>query len=103
MRSAVAGILFSLCVMWAQQQPANVPPADPPKNDSDKTEVPGPPALRNAGEPMLLPFQCTDDDIQWAGMSCSEEEPCPLYLEVTGIETGGNRIILPAKFKRYAT
>lgn len=52
---------------------------------------------------MLLPFHCTDDDMQWAGMSCSEEEPCPLYVEVTGIETVGNRIILPANIHSEST
>ena len=52
---------------------------------------------------MVLQFQCTDDDIQWAGMSCSEEEPCPLYLEVTGIETVGNRVILPANIHSEST
>jgi len=33
--------------------------------------------LENSGKPMLLPFRCTEDDIQWAGMSCSADEPCP--------------------------
>ena len=28
----------------------------------------------------------------WAGMSCSEEEPCPVYLEVTAAEGVGNQI-----------
>jgi hypothetical protein len=88
--------------MWAQQ-PLNIPSADVPKSATDKTETQGPPVLRNDGEPMILPFQCTDDDIQWAGLSCSEEEPCPLYLEVTGIETVGNRIILPANIHSEST
>ena len=98
MRGALGAILFSVCVTWAQQQPA-----EPLKNDADKTEAQGPPVLRNDGEPMALPYQCSDDDIQWAGMSCSEEEPCPLYLEVTGIETVGNRIILPANIHSEST
>jgi len=98
----VGAILLSLCVMWAQQ-PANGPPAGPPKNEPAKAEAQEPPVLRNNGEPMVLPFQCTDDDMQWAGMSCSEEEPCPLYLEVTGVETVGNRIILPANIHSEST
>src|SRR5205814_3845147 len=102
MRWPAGAILFSLFALWAQQ-PADGPPADPPKNEPNKTEAQEPPVLRNAGEPMLLPFQCTDEDMQWAGMSCSEEEPCPLYLEVTGIETVGNRIILPANIHSEST
>jgi hypothetical protein len=102
MRGAVGALLFSLCIMWAQQ-PINAPAVDAPKNDTDKTDTQTLPVLRNYGEPMILPFQCTDDDIQWAGMSCSEEEPCPLYIEVTGIETVGNRIVLPANIHSEST
>ncbi len=43
---------------------------------------------------MLVPFQCTEDDMQWAGMSCPEEQPCPVYLELSAMETVGNRIIV---------
>ncbi len=42
---------------------------------------------------MRVPFQCTDDDMQWAGMSCTEEEPCPVYLEISAVEPVGNRIV----------
>ena len=42
---------------------------------------------------MVLPFQCTAEDIQWAGLSCTEEEPCPLYLELTAVEPAGDRIL----------
>ncbi len=45
---------------------------------------------------MRVPFQCTDDDMQWAGMSCSEEEPCPVYLEVSAMEPVGNRLVVVA-------
>jgi photosystem II stability/assembly factor-like uncharacterized protein len=49
--------------------------------------------LENKGKPMLLPFHCTDEDIQWAGLTCSEEEPCPVYLELDTAESVGKRII----------
>lgn len=41
---------------------------------------------------MQVEFHCTEDDTQWAGMSCSEDEPCPLYLELSAVEAVGNRI-----------
>jgi hypothetical protein len=53
---------------------------------------PEPPPLENTGKPILLPFQCTDDDIQWAGLSCSAEEPCPVYLELTAVEAIGTKL-----------
>ena len=52
------------------------------------------PLLEYSGKPLVLPFRCTDDDIHWAGMSCSEEEPCPLYLELTAAESVGNKIFV---------
>jgi hypothetical protein len=62
---------------WAQEQPA---------------ANPAPPVLENSGKPMLLPFRCTEDDIRWAGMSCSADEPCPVYLELAAVESAAGRI-----------
>jgi hypothetical protein len=49
-------------------------------------------ALENSGKPIVLPFQCTADDIHWAGMACSEDEPCPVYLELTATDSSGVRV-----------
>jgi hypothetical protein len=51
--------------------------------------TPAPPVLENSGTPMLLPFHCTEDDVQWAGLSCSVDEPCPVYLELAAAESAG--------------
>jgi len=50
--------------------------------------------LENTGKPMLLPFECKAADTQAAGLSCSYEEPCPVYLELAGVEAVGNRILI---------
>lgn len=81
--------LLLICVIEAQTPPPNPEPAELPK-----TETGNAPIVRNEGKPMGIPFACTDDDMQWAGMSCSEEEPCPVYLELSGIDTVANRIIV---------
>src|SRR5260370_30100253 len=83
MRFAAAAfvLLGTICA----QEPSKVEPV--------KTEPDPAPVLRNAGKPMRLPFQCTDEDMQWAGMSCSEEQPCPIYLDISALETIGNRIV----------
>jgi photosystem II stability/assembly factor-like uncharacterized protein len=41
---------------------------------------------------MLVPFRCTDEDIRTAGLTCSEEEPCPVYLELAAVESTGMRV-----------
>ena len=66
-----------LLVAWAQSTPEK--PA-------------GPPVLENSGKPMTPPFQCTDDDIHAFGLGCTEDEPCPIYLELSGVETVGSQI-----------
>ena len=51
-----------------------------------------PPVLENQGKPMSLAFQCTPEDIDWAGLTCSAEDPCPVYLELSAVESVGQRI-----------
>jgi len=80
--------LFLAFGMEAQTAPTVPESTEPPKTENK------PQPLRNEGKPMTIPFACTEDDMQWAGMSCSEEEPCPVYVELSGIETVGNRILV---------
>src|ERR1035437_6855539 len=69
--------VLAAAAAWAQEQP----PANP-----------APPLLENSGKPMLLPFRCTEDDVQWAGLSGSADEPCPVYLELAAVESAAGRI-----------
>ncbi|HJT89086.1 MAG TPA: hypothetical protein VJ732_14555 [Bryobacteraceae bacterium] len=41
---------------------------------------------------MVPAFRCTDEDIQWAGLSCSDQDPCPVYLELSAVAAAGDRI-----------
>jgi photosystem II stability/assembly factor-like uncharacterized protein len=59
--------------------------------------------MENTGKPMRVAFQCTEDDVQWAGMECSEEQPCRLYLELSAVESVGNRIFLAGNLHSAAT
>jgi photosystem II stability/assembly factor-like uncharacterized protein len=43
---------------------------------------------------MRVPFECTEADTQAASLSCSEEEPCPVFLELSNVEAAGNKIFL---------
>jgi photosystem II stability/assembly factor-like uncharacterized protein len=77
-------LALSLPTVWAQDQPPAV----------TLTPVPPPvPVLENTGKSMVLPYQCTADDLHWAGLSCTEDEPCPLFLELTAVESAGERIL----------
>jgi photosystem II stability/assembly factor-like uncharacterized protein len=47
---------------------------------------------------MHVPFECTEADSQAAGLSCSEEEPCPVFLELANVEAVGNKLFLTGNF-----
>jgi hypothetical protein len=57
-----------------------------------------PPTLQFNGKPIRIECSCTPDDMQSAGLTCTEEEPCPLYLELTAVESVGNKIFTAGNF-----
>jgi hypothetical protein len=67
----------------AQDQPPT-PPATP--------VTAAPPVIENTGKPMLVPFQCSDEDIRAGGLDCSEDDPCQIYLELAVAAGAGPRI-----------
>jgi len=61
------------------------------------------PALQNSGKPMLVDFHCAEDDIRLAGLSCTVEDPCPVFLELDAVEAVGNRIFLAGNIHTATT
>ena len=74
-----------MLLLWAplraQDLPQNLP-----------NPAPISPILQNNGKPIQTPFRCIAQDIQWAGMSCTPDEPCPVYLELSAVEAVGNKL-----------
>jgi hypothetical protein len=83
-----AASFVAFCTLFAQ-----APPPDKPAE---------PLLLEFTGKPLAVPFRCTDDDIAFGGLTCSEEEPCPVYLELTAVEGVGNKIFLAGNFHTSA-
>lgn len=50
--------------------------------------------LENSGKPMRVSVVCKEDDLQALGLSCSEDEPCPMYLELSAVEAVGARLFV---------
>jgi hypothetical protein len=69
-------------VLQAQDAPPTAPPTLPPP----------PQVFEYDGKPIALPFHCSLEDVHWAGMTCSEEEPCPIYLELSSAEAVGEHV-----------
>ena len=43
---------------------------------------------------MTVPFHCTDDDMAQGGLTCSEEAPCPVYVELTAVAAQGSKLFV---------
>jgi len=50
--------------------------------------------LENTGKPMRVAYECKAADTQAAGLGCSEDDPCPVYLELASVEAVGNKLFL---------
>jgi hypothetical protein len=68
--------------LLAQQPPAA--PAGPAAEGPEARQT-----YRFDGHPIALQGQCGEAEINEFGMSCSEDEPCPLYLELAGADSAG--------------
>ncbi len=77
-----AVIALGAGLVWAAAAQVDKP-AEPPAEK---------PPIRNTGKPMVVDFHCSDEDIRLAGLSCTIDDPCPLFLELDAVEAVGNRI-----------
>ncbi|HZL57059.1 MAG TPA: hypothetical protein VFC21_08265 [Bryobacteraceae bacterium] len=51
-------------------------------------------ALIAQQEPVRIAYGCPADELQNAGLLCTEDEPCPIYLEINAITAAGKRILI---------
>jgi photosystem II stability/assembly factor-like uncharacterized protein len=51
-------------------------------------------ALENSGKPMRVLYECAAADTQAAGLGCSEEDPCPVYIELANVEAVAGKIFV---------
>ena len=53
-----------------------------------------PALIKYSGEPIKLDYECNEDDMQWAGMVCMEQEPCPIFLDLSTIGSAGRKVFV---------
>jgi hypothetical protein len=79
--------------IFAQTVPQQVPQQAVPQQSPPTPPTPPPaPVFTYEGKPITLPYRCSIDDIRWAGLTCSDDEPCPIYLELSSAEAIGERV-----------
>jgi photosystem II stability/assembly factor-like uncharacterized protein len=83
----------SLAPKEAQPQVPPVTPQQPPPE-----AAPTPPVYNYAGQPIRLEATCADAELNDFGLICSENEPCPVYLELTSIEAAGSKVFIAGDF-----
>jgi len=54
--------------------------------------------IARAQQPVGVEFKCADDDIQFFGLACTSEQPCPVYLELTSLEPVGAKLFVTGNF-----
>ena len=79
--------------LFAQDPVAQPPVAQPPES-TQPASPPPPPTLEYSGKPMVVPFQCTEEDIRSGGLACTDEDPCPVYLELASAGSTGIRLFV---------
>ena len=57
-------------------------------------QPPAKPALENSGKPMRVTAQCKGEDVLVLGLTCSQDDPCPLFLELSDVELVNSRLFL---------
>lgn len=80
----IIAVALAFDLLWAQEPP--VPPAQtgpPPTVD---------PVYKYAGKPIMLQAKCGEEEISDFGMTCNEDEPCPVYLELAAAEAVGAKL-----------
>jgi hypothetical protein len=85
-----AGLLCLVGVAAAQvEKPVEQPAENPP--------------LQNTGKPMIVDYRCGEEDIRLAGLSCTIDDPCPVFLELASVEAVGNRIFVAGNIHSSTT
>ncbi len=51
------------------------------------------PALEFTGAPLVIPYTCGDDDLEWSGLAC-DAAPCAVYVELSRAAGTANTVLV---------
>jgi hypothetical protein len=70
------------------------PPVDSPAAPPVAAPAPAVEVLHNTGTPIQVPFTCAEDDLRMAGLLCTGDDPCPIYLELSAVASTGKKLFV---------
>jgi photosystem II stability/assembly factor-like uncharacterized protein len=56
-----------------------------------------------AQSPSPVKYECTPDDIEQFGLSCPDDQPCPVFLELSAAESNGARLFVTGNLHTHDT
>ncbi len=59
--------------------------------------------LENTGKPIRVAFDCATADLESAGLTCTDDEPCRVFLELTGVESAAGRVFVAGNLHTETT
>jgi len=62
-----------------------------------------PAVMQSTGKPIAVPARCTAEMIHDLGLSCSAEQPCPIYLDLSDIQAVGDRLVIAGNLHTGST
>jgi hypothetical protein len=83
-------LLIGWTIAALQGQPADAPAANPA-------------ALENLGKPMTVKAACTVEMVNDLGLSCSVDEPCAIYLELSDVSAVADRLVVSGNLHTSTT
>jgi hypothetical protein len=67
----------------------------PPVPSAETVPMPTPKlAYRNLGKPIAVAAKCGEAEISDFGLDCTEDAPCPVYLELAAAESVGSKLFV---------
>lgn len=96
-------VTFFVYFWLLAQVTAPVPAPVPAQQPTVPAPVEGPTIYASAAGPILLPNLCAEVDLAALGLTCSEGEPCPTYLELSSLEALGSVIVLAGNLHTSTT
>lgn len=76
---------------------------DPPPTQPTITIPPAPKVPEPTNASPKVEFTCTPEDVEAFGLTCSPEEPCPVFLELSAVEAIPGRVFLTGNLHTATT